>query len=63
MKHIGGVFRKSGDAKIELWLSTDHRRLPLKIRSKVIVGRFEGELVSIESKSTPVGNVAGRERK
>jgi hypothetical protein len=60
MKHIGGVFKKSKGAKIELWISTDDRRLPLKIRSQVVVGHFEGELISIESGRTAARNLAGR---
>lgn len=47
-KDIGGVFKKSDDAKIHLWLTADERRLPVKIKSKVIVGSFVGELVEKE---------------
>ena len=46
LEHIGGVFEKSKNAKIELWLTADNRRIPVKIRSKVVVGSFIGELVS-----------------
>lgn len=46
LKHIGGVFEKSKDAKIQLWVTTDKRRMPVKIKSKVVVGSFVGELVS-----------------
>ena len=45
--HVGGVFEKSPDASIQLWVSADHRRLPVKLKSKVIVGSFSGELVSM----------------
>lgn len=45
LKHVGGVFEKSKDAKIELWVSADHRRIPIRIKSKVVVGSFIGELV------------------
>lgn len=53
LKHIGGVFEKSEDAKIQLWVSADRRRIPLKIKSKVVVGSFVGELVSIEGSLDP----------
>lgn len=53
LKHIGGVFEKSEDAKIQLWVSADRRRIPLKIKSKVVVGSFVGELVSIEGAIDP----------
>jgi hypothetical protein len=48
LKDIGGVFKKSKDAKIQLWVTADERRLPVKIASKVSVGRFVGELITIE---------------
>lgn len=47
LSQVGGVFEKSPDAKIQLWVSADHRRLPVRLKSKVIVGSFSGELVSI----------------
>jgi hypothetical protein len=46
LKDIGGVFQKSKDGKIEIWLTADEHRIPVKIRSKVIVGSFVGELTS-----------------
>lgn len=46
MHHIGGVFEKSREAKIRVWLSADEKKLPLKIESKVVVGSFVAELVS-----------------
>ncbi|MBU0987960.1 MAG: DUF3108 domain-containing protein [Proteobacteria bacterium] len=46
VKDIGGVFEKSKGAKIQIWLTADHRHLPVKIRSQVAVGSFTGELVS-----------------
>jgi len=46
IEHIGGVFEKSKDAKIQLWITADKRRIPVKIKSKVVVGSFVGELVS-----------------
>lgn len=53
LKHIGGVFEKSEGAKIQLWVSADRRRIPLKIKSKVVVGSFVGELISIEGALDP----------
>jgi len=47
LKHIGGVFKKSKDAKIKLWLTADRRRIPVKIMSKVVIGSFTGELVDV----------------
>ena len=49
LKDIGGVFKKSKNAKLEIWVSADIRRIPIKIKSKVIVGSFVGELISAKS--------------
>jgi hypothetical protein len=46
LEHIGGVFEKSRDAKLQIWVTADSRRLPVKVKSKVIVGSFYGELIS-----------------
>ncbi len=47
LKHVGGVFEKSKNAKINLWVTADHRKIPVKITSKVIIGSFVGELTSM----------------
>ncbi len=46
IKHVDGVFEKSKNAKIQVWVTADNRRIPVKIKSKVVVGSFVGELVS-----------------
>ena len=48
LKDVGGVFEKDKDAKIKLWVTADHRRLLVKIASKVAVGSFVGELISVK---------------
>ena len=48
LKHVGGVFEKSRNAKIKLWVSADRRKIPLRVKSKVVVGSFVGELSSAE---------------
>lgn len=57
LEHIGGVFKKSKDAKLQIWVTADSRRVPVKIKSKVIVGSFVGELISVENSLTGVKNV------
>jgi hypothetical protein len=52
LEHIGGVFKKSKDAKLQIWVTADDRRIPVKIKSKVAVGSFVGELLSIENGPT-----------
>jgi hypothetical protein len=46
LKHIGGVFEKSKNAKLKIWITADQRRIPVKVKSKVVVGSFIAELVS-----------------
>ncbi len=48
LEHIGGVFEKSKDAKLHIWVTADKRRIPVRVKSKVIVGSFVGELISAE---------------
>lgn len=48
MKDIGGVFEKSDNAKIKVWVTADNKKIPLRFKSKVIVGSFVAELASIE---------------
>ncbi len=53
LAHVGGVFEKSPDASIQLWVTTDDRHLPVKLASKVVVGEFTGELVSMKGTTRP----------
>jgi len=53
LRHVGGVFEKSKNAKIRLWVTADHRRLPVRIKSKVVVGSFTGELISTGDVEVP----------
>jgi len=48
IEHIGGVFEKSKHAKIQIWVTADQRKIPVRLKSKVIVGSFYADLVSIE---------------
>ena len=36
---------KSKKAKIQIWLTADDRRIPVRIKSKVVVGSFVADLV------------------
>jgi hypothetical protein len=45
---LGGVFEKNPDAKLQIWVTADKRRLPVMIKSEVAVGSFTAELVGIE---------------
>ncbi len=48
LKHVGGVFEKDKDATIKVWVTADRHRIPVRLTSKVAVGSFVGELVSVE---------------
>lgn len=43
---FGGVFKESQEAKLFVWVTADDFRIPVRIRSKVKVGHFIGELIS-----------------
>jgi hypothetical protein len=49
LRHIRGVFKKSKNAKLQIWVSADHRRIPVRIRSEVSVGSFVAELIAAEN--------------
>ncbi len=49
---LKGIFEKSPNAKILVWLTDDKWRIPVKMSSKVIVGHFCAELVSYKLKET-----------
>jgi hypothetical protein len=46
LEHLGGVFEKSKDAELRVWVTADARRIPVKIKSKVVIGSFTSELIS-----------------
>lgn len=53
LKDVGGVFKKSRDAKLQIWVTNDSRKLPVRIASRVVVGSFVAELASIEHRPLP----------
>ncbi len=48
LKDIGGVFEKSKNATIKLWVTADKRKIPIRVKSRVVVGSFVGELIAAE---------------
>ena len=48
LQHVGGIFKKSKDAKLQVWVTADDRRIVVKAKSSVAVGHFTAELVSAE---------------
>ena len=48
MRNIGGVFRKSPNATLQVWITNDARRIPVRVKSKVVVGHFSREMTGYE---------------
>ena len=49
LEHIGGVFRKSKNAKLQIWVTADKSHIPVRIKSKVVVGSFVAELIDAQN--------------
>ena len=58
ISHLSGVFKKSPDAELMVWFSADSRRLPVRVRSKVVVGHFTMELVDYRPPSSDLETAA-----
>lgn len=50
---VGGVFEKSPGAELHVWVTADDRHIPVRVKSKVVVGSFVGELVRMEFPQEP----------
>lgn len=48
LKDVRGIFEKSKNAKLQIWVTSDYRRIPVKIKTKVVIGSIIGELAAIE---------------
>ena len=60
LKHIGGVFEKSKNAKLQIWVTADDLRIPLRVKSKVVVGHFVAELIRSEKTGMDTTHGSGR---
>ena len=45
LEHFGGVFKKSKKAKLDIWLTADEKKIPVRIRVKVIIGSVTFEYI------------------
>jgi len=52
LEHLGGVFDKKKDSKLQIWVTADGSSIPVRIESEVAVGSFVAELVS-KTSTTP----------
>jgi len=46
LRQIEGVFKKNPDARLQIWVSADERRIPVMIKSRIAVGSFTAQIVS-----------------
>lgn len=53
LEHVGGVFEKAKDAKIQIWVSADRYKIPVRLKSKVIIGSFIAELIDVSGTDWP----------
>jgi hypothetical protein len=49
--HLGGVFKRSETASVQIWISSDPRHIPVKVSGNAKLGSFSAVLVSVESTS------------
>ncbi len=47
-KWLGGVYKKTKKPTLSIWFSDDQKKIPVKLKSKVLVGSFKAELISID---------------
>ena len=49
LSQVKNVFEKNSDARLQIWVTADERRIPVMLKSKISVGSFTAQLVKIES--------------
>jgi len=50
LKHFGGVFKKSTDNKLAIWITADERKIPVKMEVEVVIGSVVFECISYEGR-------------
>lgn len=53
LRDVGGVFEKTKEAEMDVWVTADERHIPVRIQSSVVVGDFIAELISVEEATEP----------
>lgn len=48
LRRVQHVFEKNPDARLQIWVTADERRIPVMLKSKVAVGSFTAQLVEID---------------
>lgn len=52
LNHVKGVFEKSKNSKMYIWVTNDSKKLLVKLKSKVVVGSFVAELIEYQENSS-----------
>ncbi len=50
LQHIGGVFDRGKNAKVQIWVSADKASIPIRVKSELFLGSFVAELISLEGR-------------
>ncbi|MCP3872716.1 MAG: DUF3108 domain-containing protein [Desulfobacteraceae bacterium] len=48
VNHFSGVFKKSEDPSVKVWITADDKKIPVKIKVKVFIGSIIFDLVSVK---------------
>lgn len=47
--HLGGVFKRSETSSVQIWITSDPRRIPVKVSGRAKLGSFSAVLSSVQS--------------
>lgn len=60
--HFSGIFSKSKDPTVRVWITDDSRKIPVRIQIKVVIGRVYFDLVSYKGgRPAAAETAAGRQ--
>ncbi len=48
LKDVGGVFKKSKDARMWIWVSADETKIPLRVKTKIALGSIVADLMNVQ---------------
>ena len=51
VRHLGGVFEQSETSRLQIWITADPQRVPVKLSARSGLGGFSAYLVSVETGS------------
>lgn len=48
LQDVGGVFKKSKNARMWLWVSADETKIPLRVKTKIALGSIVADLINVQ---------------